>query len=102
MLRAGGDVEMCSWGEVVEGDVVRRGVVGVVVPELGVNLFLDGAAEGYACGVASQEDGYVGREEGEVEVYQTGVVGLPLMAVGLDGVFVLQPGVEVSHLVQQH
>jgi hypothetical protein len=72
------------------------------VSELGVNLFLDGAAEGYTGGVALQEDGYVGWEEGKVKVYQSGIVGLPLMAVGLDRVFVLQPGVEVSHLVQQY
>ena len=95
-------VEACARGEVVKGNVLRGGVVGVVVPELCIDLLFDGAAEGDAGGVVAQQDGNIAGEDVEVLVYSPGIVGLPFVAVGLDVGFVLQPGVEVGHFVQQH
>ena len=75
--------------DIHKGEVVGRCVVRVVVPELGINLFLDGSAEGNAGGVEAQQDGNIAGEDADVLVYQSGIVGLPFVAVGLDGVFVL-------------
>ena len=99
-FRPCGDVETGARHKVVEGDVCGRVVVLVIVVQLRVKLFLQGAAQRYALGVGRQQGVQLGRKAVAVLHKQTCVGRLPFMPVGLHGGAVLQKGVEVSHLVQ--
>ena len=88
--------------EVVEGEVLRGGVVGVVVQEEGVDLVVEGAVEGDALDVVCDEGGYVVGEAVEVGDEEFSVFVLPFVAVGLDGCLVQEVAVEVCHFVEEH
>ena len=74
---------MGASGQLVEGERCVVGVVvGIVAAQGSFDLLADGVGEGDATGIASDKRLYVWWEEAGMGDEQTGIFGLPLVAVG--------------------
>lgn len=95
-------MEPCAGGKFVENCLLGAVIVGVVVMQQLLYLFARCAVEGQMADILFEQHLHLFGKVGKVEPNQLAVFVLPLVAVGLDAVAMMQETIEMGHLVNQH